>query len=127
MSLERGKDHVLHALRQPRHGGPDQPGCPRKQREIKLLGGSTLTTGPSMVGRKNADLALCYRETEGLNVAAKDFGGSVGRRMHYFPASGKGQRVFLKHSSDQRIVEEERNDESHIGHAPVEGEIELFD
>jgi chemotaxis protein CheD len=101
-------------------------GCSRQQLEIKLFGGSNLTIGPTMVGRKNANFVLRYLETEGLRVAAKDFGGPVGRRIHYFPASGKVQRVFLKHTSDRTLVEEEKNYEFNIEQAPVEGEIDLF-
>jgi chemotaxis protein CheD len=97
MSLERGRDVLAtrysnQAMEALINAGL-RSGCPRKQLEIKLFGGSNLTTGPSMVRRKNADFAWCYRETEGLNVAAKDLGGSVGRRSHYFPASGSAARV----------------------------------
>jgi chemotaxis protein CheD len=102
-------------------------GCVRRELEIKLFGGANFTAGPSMIGQKNADFAMRYLENEGCRVIAHDLGGSLGRRIHYFPATGKVKRFLLKGGGDAVIVEQERRYVSSLQQAPVEGEIDLFD
>jgi chemotaxis protein CheD len=101
-------------------------GCLRQDLEIKLFGGANVA-GQSNVGSKNADFALSYLEAEGLRVVAQDLGGMHGRRIHYVPSTGKVQRVLLKRAADVAVVEEERQYQSKLKTAPVEGDIELFE
>lgn len=101
-------------------------GCARHDLEIKLFGGANLNAGPTMVGKKNADFAMHYLKVEGLRLVAHDLGGAYGRRIHYFPATGKVQRMFLKHTVDTVIAEEERQYVKNLRHAPIEGEVDLF-
>lgn len=102
-------------------------GCSRENLEIKVFGGANVAVGPSMVGRKNCEFVLHYLADEGLRVIAQDLGGPQGRRIHYFPATGKVGRVFLKRTSEALVVNEERQYVSKLDHVPVDGGIELFD
>ena len=61
-----------------------------------------------MIGKKNSDFVLRYLANEGLRVVAADLGGGYGRRIHYHPASGKVERLFLIGASEKRAAEEER-------------------
>ncbi|WP_407049772.1 chemoreceptor glutamine deamidase CheD [Methyloraptor flagellatus] len=101
-------------------------GCRREDLEIKLFGGADLNEGP-MVGTMNARFALKYLEIEGLWPDAVDLGGNLARRIHYRPANGKVQRLFLKPMNVKTVVAEESRYISTISHAPQEGAIELFD
>jgi len=101
-------------------------GCSRQDLEIKLFGGANVA-GQSNVGTKNAAFALRYLENEGLRVMAQDLGGMHGRRIHYVPSTGKVQRVLLKRAADVAVIEEERQYQSKLHSAPVEGTIELFE
>ena len=102
-------------------------GCPRWQLEIKLFGGGNVTDGTQLIGHKNAQFALDYLKNEGFEPAAIDLGGNRPRRIHYFPATGKVNRLLLRRSSDRDIIAEERTYEAKITTKPVAGDIELFD
>jgi chemotaxis protein CheD len=102
-------------------------GCQRKDLEIKLFGGANFTSGPSMIGQKNADFAMRYLQNEGLRVIAHDLGGGYGRRIHYFPTTGAVKRFLLKGGGDKVIVEREQRYVTTLKQAPVEGDIDLFD
>jgi len=80
-----------------------------------------------MIGRKNSDFALRYLAEEGLAAIAAGLGGIYGRRIHYHPATGKVARLFLKETSEKRVVEEERQYGKALQATSVEGGTELFD
>ena len=102
-------------------------GCARSDLEIKLFGGASFTSGPSMIGQKNRDFALRYLKEEGLRVVAMDLGGAFGRRIHYHPATGKVARLFLKGAGKDEVAEEERRYGANLRKMPVDGGVQLFD
>jgi chemotaxis protein CheD len=99
-------------------------GCCRRDLEIKLFGASNLSIGSSMVAEHNANFALRYLEAEGLALAAHDLGGARGRRIHYLPATGKVQRLFLQRTKE--VVEDEQRYVAKLKTTQVEGSIDLF-
>jgi chemotaxis protein CheD len=103
-------------------------GCLRRDLEIKLFGGASFTSGPSMIGQKNGDFALRYLKEEGLRVAASDLGGVFGRRIHYHPATGKVARLFLRGAGKDQVAAEERRYGAELRRKPVDGgDVQLFD
>jgi len=102
-------------------------GCARHDLEIKLFGGANFTIGPAMVGEKNAQFVLRYLETDGLRVAAHDLGGQSGRRIHYFPATGKVERMLLKPAGEIKLAAQEQRYGATLRNAPIEGDVDLFD
>jgi chemotaxis protein CheD len=55
--------------------------------EIKVFGGGNVTSGPA-VGEENANWVLRYLQGRKLTIAAQHLGGTLPRRLHYFPATG---------------------------------------
>jgi chemotaxis protein CheD len=102
-------------------------GCRREDLEIKLFGGADGLAGPARVGTKNAQFARNYLAAEGLTVTSEDLGGIHGRRIHYFPATGKVNRLILKRESEAAVVREERRYLSTLEQEPLEGGFVLFD
>ncbi len=102
-------------------------GCPRSGLEIKLFGGANFSSGVTMIGQKNSDFALRYLKEEGLHVAAADLGGSLGRRIHYHPATGKVARLFLRGAGKDQVAEEERRYGAKLRSLPIDGDVQLFD
>jgi chemotaxis protein CheD len=102
-------------------------GCSRKDMEIKLFGGANFTQGVTMIGTKNSDFAVRYLQNEGLKPVAMDFGGNLGRRIEYHPATGKVARLFLRGTGKDQVVEEERRYGAVLQSKPVEGDVQLFD
>ncbi|MBO6508958.1 MAG: chemotaxis protein CheD [Roseibium sp.] len=102
-------------------------GCAREDLEIKLFGGANLYQGVTLVGEKNAEFTRNYLKKEMLVVEAEDLGGPWGRRIHYEPATGRVQRLLLKHKLDATVVRAERKYETDLHRANIDGGIELFD
>tara|TARA_R110002096_G_C14658612_1_gene727345 strand:+ start:6255 stop:6890 length:636 start_codon:yes stop_codon:yes gene_type:complete len=87
-------------------------GCPREDLEIKVFGGGNVITSTNAIGSNNANFVLKYLKNEGLHVDVKDLGGNYPRRIHYFPATGIVNRLLLKRSSDNDLVEREESEYS---------------
>jgi chemotaxis protein CheD len=95
--------------------------------EVKLFGGANFGAGPLMVGRRNTEFALRYLEAERLSLVAQDLGGWEGRRIHYFPATGKVTRLLLRKAAERELVQVEQRYGSNLRRNPLQGEIVLFD
>lgn len=102
-------------------------GCPRDNLEIKVFGGGNVM-GQGGIGHKNADFVEEYLKNEGFKVAAADLRGVHARRIHYFPATGKVDRLLLRRASDRKVFNSEDNYQKTIAPEKDEGgDIELFD
>ena len=104
-------------------------GCPREELEIKVFGGGNVIRGSGSIGTKNSQFVLAYLKNEGLKIAAKDLGGDHPRRIQYSPATGKVQRLVLRRTADDTVVNKEESDyqkEIQKSTARHEDNVELF-
>jgi len=101
-------------------------GCPRERLEVKLFGGGNVTPGNVKVGDMNGQFALNYLQYEGLVPSAYDLGGKHARRIHYFPYTGKVDRLLLRRDDDVAYLKEENEYRSRLPSEMGSGEIELF-
>jgi chemotaxis protein CheD len=101
-------------------------GCERERMEIKLFGGGNVTDSSNAVGTDNSEFVLRYLEAEGLPYAAKDLGGILPRRIHYYPTTGRVTRKLLG-TGDRYAVDQAENDYGNrlLKQQPA-GEIQLF-
>ncbi len=101
-------------------------GCRKDRMEIKVFGGANVIDASTAVGSDNAEFILRYLAAEGLGCAAKDVGGTLPRRIHYYPATGRVVRRLLG-ASERFVV---GRDESDYGKLLLKqqpsGEIQLF-
>jgi chemotaxis protein CheD len=98
----------------------------RERMEIKVFGGGNVTDTSNAVGSDNAAFVLQYLEDEGLRCAAQDLGGTLPRRIHYYPALGRVVRRLLG-TSERHVVNLEENDyRDRLQYRQPSGEIELF-
>jgi chemotaxis protein CheD len=102
-------------------------GCARDALEIKVFGGGNVTDSRNAIGTTNGDFVLRYLEAEGLRCAARDLGGQLPRRIHYFPATGKVTRRLLGGGECFAVVREETEYASRLSSHTTAGDIELFD
>jgi len=102
-------------------------GCPRDRLEIKLFGGGNVIGAGGSVGHRNADFVEDYLREEGFVAVASDLRGDCARRIHYFPASGKVDRLMLRRASDRQVFTKESSYQRNISKAQDGGDIELFD
>jgi chemotaxis protein CheD len=74
-------------------------GARRERIEAKLFGGARMLEGLSDIGSQNAAFAKSFLTEEGIRIVAEDFGGSRGRRLEFFPLSGRARQILLPRDS----------------------------
>ena len=88
---ERYGDYLMELL----VNGLMQKGAHRDRLEAKLFGGARMMRGLSDIGAKNAEFAERYLQYEGIRLVAKDLGGQQGRRLQYWPVSGRARQSYV--------------------------------
>lgn len=102
-------------------------GCPRERLEIKLFGGGNVIGTGGNVGHRNADFVEEYLRNEGFVATAMDLRGDHARRIHYFPATGKVDRLLMRRAADKQVFSKETKYQHDISVDDEGGDIELFD
>jgi len=95
-------------------------GAKRDRLEAKLFGGCSFMSGRYAVGARNVAFAEKFLKDEGIAYLGGSVGGAQGRRIEYWPTTGRARQIFLKASAtpEQRPIPAPR--------APAGGDIELF-
>lgn len=101
-------------------------GARRERLEVKLFGGGRVLDVDMPVGLRNIEFARRWLATEGLPVAAQDVGGSVPRRILYFPATGAVKVKQLRPIESRDVLSSERRYLGDVATQPLVGEITLF-
>ena len=81
-------------------------GARRERLEAKLFGGARLITGLTDVGAMNATFAEEFLRREGLNHVGGSLRGDAGRRIQYWPVSGRARQVFLPKDTREVFAQE---------------------
>jgi chemotaxis protein CheD len=68
-------------------------GARRERIEAKIIGGAKTIAGFSNVGEKNAEFAHQFLTDEGIRIVGSNTGGDVGRKLEYFPVSGRAGSI----------------------------------
>ena len=95
---ERYGDYLMELL----INGLMKQGAHRDRLEAKLFGGARMMGGLSDIGKKNAEFAERYLEHEGIAVVGKDLGGERGRRLQYWPVSGRARQAYVAPAASTR-------------------------
>ncbi len=98
-----------------------QQGARRERMEAKLFGGGRMFDTLKDVGRANADFAEKFMKDEGIPVVGGSLRGAGGRRVQYWPVSG---RAMQRTVSDQQLPAQIIAPPPVI--APSSGALELF-
>lgn len=103
-------------------------GAKRNNFEAKVFGGGNVLRGFTVtnVGAQNAEFALNFLETEKIKLIARDLLDIYPRKVYFFPKSGRALIKKLRNVHNNTIIEREKEYESRLGYAKVEGEVELF-
>lgn len=92
-------------------------GAARHRLEAKLFGGARTMQGLSDIGTANGRFAQAFLKREGIAVTGGSLGGETGRRIQFWPASGRVRQKLV------RAVTEPRPTDPVL---PTAGELELF-
>lgn len=101
-------------------------GGARNRLEIKVFGGANVIASSTLIGTKNIEFIETYLRVEHMAIAAQHLGGEQGRRIVFFPSTGKVKMKLLNKHDQAGVVAEEQSFKSEIEKTEVEGSIELF-
>ena len=71
-------------------------GASRSKLQAKLFGGASMIAGLSDVGARNVEFAHRFLRDEGFAIVSEDTGGRRGRRLRFWPASGRVQMRYMQ-------------------------------
>ncbi|HEY1856093.1 chemotaxis protein CheD [Acidocella sp.] len=83
-------------------------GAQRSRLQAKLFGGACMMQGLTDIGELNATFAERFLRAENIALVGGSLRGSHGRRIQFWPSSGRVRQAFLK-SEPKAIFQEERN------------------
>jgi chemotaxis protein CheD len=99
-------------------------GARRESLQAKLFGGARMIRGLTDVGNLNASFAEKFLQAERIPVAGGSMRGNQGRRVQFWPTSGRARQVLLKGESDSLFQTEYQTS---VSKTPSQtGAIELF-
>ena len=75
-------------------------GAARRRLEAKVFGGAKTIAGRAEIGSMNADFAVSFLQREQISVVGECLRGAMGRRVQYWPVSGRARRSFLDHTQE---------------------------
>ncbi len=101
-------------------------GGARNRLEIKIFGGANVIRSSSLIGSKNIDFVETYLRVEHMAVSAQHLGGDKGRRIIYFPATGKVKMKLLEKQDNDIVIAQEKVFKNKIEGSDIAGSVELF-
>ncbi|TCL75594.1 chemoreceptor glutamine deamidase CheD [Rhizobium sp. BK251] len=99
-------------------------GARRDRLEAKVFGGAKTIATFSNVGEQNAAFAMQFLRDEGIPVVGSSTGGDHGRKLEYWPETGRARQYPLTGAETQRTVALEQRPV--VVEKPVESSIEFF-
>ncbi|MCM2448639.1 chemoreceptor glutamine deamidase CheD [Agrobacterium vitis] len=99
-------------------------GARRDRLEAKIFGGAKTIATFSNVGEQNAAFAAQFLKDEGIKVVGSSTGGEHGRKLEFWPISGRARQYPLTGAEPQKTVAMEQRPVK--VQKPVESSIEVF-
>lgn len=94
-------------------------GASRTRLEAKLFGGARTMSGLGDYGTANAKFAQDFLKREGIPIVGGSLGGETGRRIQFWPATGRVRQRLVRASEEPPRF-------GNIGLPASGGELELF-
>jgi chemotaxis protein CheD len=99
-------------------------GAQKKHMQAKLFGGARMIKGLTDIGELNANFAERFLREEGIMLAGGSLRGEQGRRIQFWPTTGRARQVLLARETES-ILNAERLRPILVC-APSSGAVELF-
>lgn len=99
-------------------------GARRDRLEAKIFGGAKTIASFSNVGEQNAAFAVQFLKDEGIPIVGSSTGGEHGRKLEFWPISGRARQYPLTGAETQKTVALEQRPVAPP--KPVETSIEFF-
>lgn len=101
-------------------------GARRDRLEAKVFGGAKTIASFSNVGEQNAVFAMQFLKDEGIPVVSASTGGEFGRKLEYWPVSGRARQYPLTGAETQKTVALEQQRPAPAVQKQAETSIEFF-
>jgi chemotaxis protein CheD len=98
-------------------------GARRERLQAKLFGGCSFMSGRYAVGARNVAFGEKFLRDEGIAYLGGSVGGAQGRRIEFWPISGRARQILLNAEAAQTAAAPPRR--APAPKAPA-GDIELF-
>ncbi|MCC5969478.1 MAG: chemotaxis protein CheD [Pararhodobacter sp.] len=79
-------------------------GAQRSGLEAKLFGGASVVRTLSDIGQNNAAFARSFLEDEGIPLVSECLGGTQGRRVRFWPQSGRAQVLKMQATREEPMI-----------------------
>jgi chemotaxis protein CheD len=99
-------------------------GAQRERLQAKLFGGACMIRGLTDVGAMNAAFAEKFLAAEGIAVVGGSLRGENGRRIQFWPTTGRARQVLM--AKDQAKIFQEERRAPRPAVAAAGGSVELF-
>lgn len=99
-------------------------GAQRGRLEAKLFGGARMMKGLTDIGELNASFAEQFLRDEGIAHVGGSLRGQLGRRVQFWPHSGRARQMVL-HGEQEAVFQSERRTPAPAAAVPS-GSVELF-
>jgi chemotaxis protein CheD len=101
-----------------------QGGALRSRLQAKLFGGAQVVQNLSDVGSQNARFAQRFLSSEGIPCQTQSLGGLQGRRIRFWPTTGRAAQMLIDSAHPEVQVSERRM--ATPAPNPAAGSVELF-
>jgi len=101
-------------------------GARRDRLEAKIIGGARTIATFSNVGEQNARFAAQFLNDEGIRIVSSSTGGDVGRKLEFWPVSGRARQYPLTGAETQKTAALEQAPSRIVTPQPVDTSIEFF-
>lgn len=78
-------------------------GAQRHRLKAKLFGGAMMQNRFGRIGKANAEFALHFLKAEDIPVLAQSLGGTMARRVRFWPTTGFAQQRLLPEDSAPQV------------------------
>lgn len=101
-------------------------GAQRGNLEAKLFGGASVVRSLSDIGKNNGEFAKEFLKDEGIRLVGGSLGGTQGRRIRFWPHTGRAQSMMMQATHDEPSFPAEIFRTKPVPIAPTAGEVDLF-
>jgi chemotaxis protein CheD len=99
-------------------------GAQRSRLQAKLFGGARMIKGLTDIGELNASFAERFLRAEGIVHVGGSLRGEQGRRIQFWPASGRARQVLLAKETESILLAERNRPAPSV--PSCQGAVELF-